>query len=118
MLRPRHWCCLKLVGFNPVVVWRQPAESDLARRQKGRFVQGMHASPAPKTMKSSRDGCWAATWNKEIVSLINQAGGRPWASPARFQLHPRQKLMMENKGRPGRVHRHQWVNGITQVDQA
>jgi acetylglutamate kinase len=68
---------LKLVGMNPVVVHGggPQIESVLARLgKKGEFVQGMRVTDA-ETMDVV-EMVLGGTVNKEIVTLINQAGGR------------------------------------------
>jgi len=68
---------LKLVGMNPVVVHGggPQIESLLGRLgKKGEFVQGMRVTDA-ETMDVV-EMVLGATVNKEIVTLINQAGGK------------------------------------------
>jgi len=68
---------LKLVGMNPVVVHGGgPQIEQLLGRlgKKGEFVQGMRVTDA-ETMDVV-EMVLGATVNKEIVTLINQAGGR------------------------------------------
>ena len=68
---------LKLVGFNPVVVHGggPQIESLLARvGKKGEFVQGMRVTDA-ETMEVV-EMVLGGQVNKEIVNLINQAGGK------------------------------------------
>jgi acetylglutamate kinase len=68
---------LKLVGMNPVVVHGGgPQIENLLNRlgKKGEFVQGMRVTDA-ETMDVV-EMVLGATVNKEIVSLINQAGGK------------------------------------------
>jgi acetylglutamate kinase len=68
---------LKLVGMNPVVVHGggPQIESVLGRLgKKGEFVQGMRVTDA-ETMDVV-EMVLGGTVNKEIVTLINQAGGR------------------------------------------
>jgi len=68
---------LKLVGMNPVVVHGggPQIESLLARLgKKGEFVQGMRVTDA-ETMDVV-EMVLGATVNKELVTLINQAGGK------------------------------------------
>src|SRR5262245_22664476 len=68
---------LKLVGMNPVVVHGggPQIEQLLARLgKKGEFVQGMRVTDA-ETMDVV-EMVLGATVNKEIVTLINQAGGK------------------------------------------
>jgi acetylglutamate kinase len=68
---------LKLVGMNPVVVHGggPQIEEMLARLgKKGEFIQGMRVTDA-ETMDVV-EMVLGGTVNKEIVTLINQAGGR------------------------------------------
>jgi len=68
---------LKLVGMNPVVVHGggPQIESALARLgKKGEFVQGMRVTDA-ETMDVV-EMVLAGQVNKEVVELINQAGGK------------------------------------------
>jgi acetylglutamate kinase len=68
---------LKLVGINPVVVHGGgPQIDDLLKRmgKKGEFVQGMRVTDA-ETMDVV-EMVLGGLVNKEIVSLINQHGGR------------------------------------------
>jgi acetylglutamate kinase len=68
---------LKLVGMNPVVVHGGgPQIDDLLKRigKKGQFVQGMRVTD-PETMDIV-EMVLGGQVNKEIVELINQAGGK------------------------------------------
>jgi acetylglutamate kinase len=68
---------LKLVGMNPVVVHGGgPQIETMLNRlgKKGEFVQGMRVTDA-ETMDVV-EMVLGATVNKEIVSLVNQAGGK------------------------------------------
>jgi acetylglutamate kinase len=68
---------LKLVGFNPVVVHGGgPQIDDLLKRvgKKGEFVQGMRVTDA-ETMDLV-EMVLGGQVNKEIVELINHAGGK------------------------------------------
>jgi acetylglutamate kinase len=68
---------LKLVGMNPVVVHGGgPQIDDVLKRmgKKGEFIQGMRVTD-PETMDVV-EMVLGGLVNKEIVSLINQAGGR------------------------------------------
>lgn len=68
---------LKLVGMNPVVVHGGgPQIDDLLKRvgKKGEFVQGMRVTDA-ETMDVV-EMVLGGLVNKQIVSLINQHGGR------------------------------------------
>ncbi|HET8611041.1 MAG TPA: acetylglutamate kinase, partial [Burkholderiales bacterium] len=68
---------LKLVGMNPVIVHGGgPQINDLLRRvgKKGEFIQGMRVTDA-ETMDVV-EMVLGGQVNKDIVSLINQHGGR------------------------------------------
>jgi len=68
---------LKLVGINPVVVHGGgPQIDDLLRRlgKQGQFIQGMRVTDA-ETMDLV-EMVLGGLVNKEIVNLVNQAGGR------------------------------------------
>ena len=68
---------LKLVGINPVIVHGGgPQIDDLLRRvgKKGEFIQGMRVTDA-ETMDLV-EMVLGGLVNKEIVNLVNQAGGR------------------------------------------
>jgi acetylglutamate kinase len=68
---------LKLVGINPVIVHGGgPQIDDLLRRvgKKGEFIQGMRVTDS-ETMDLV-EMVLGGLVNKEIVSLVNQAGGR------------------------------------------
>ncbi len=68
---------LKLVGMNPVVVARRrPADRTALARlgMKGTFVQGMRVTDAA-TMDVV-EMVLGGQVNKEVVELINQAGGK------------------------------------------
>src|ERR1700747_1420579 len=73
----RDLVLLKLVGMNPVVVHGGGPQIDelLARvGKKGEFVQGMRVTDA-ETMDIV-EMVLGGQVNKEVVTLINQAGGR------------------------------------------
>src|SRR3990170_349877 len=73
----RDVALLKLVGMNPVVVHGggPQIETALARLgMKGRFVQGMRVTDA-ETMDVV-EMVLGGQVNKEVVELINQAGGK------------------------------------------
>ncbi len=68
---------LKLVGINPVIVHGGgPQIDDLLRRvgKQGQFIQGMRVTDA-ETMDLV-EMVLGGLVNKEIVNLVNQAGGR------------------------------------------
>lgn len=96
---------LKLVGLNPVVVHGggPQIESLLARvGKKGEFVQGMRVTDA-ETMDVV-EMVLGGQVNKEIVSLINQQGGKAVGLTGKDgNLIRARKLLIENKGRPGEM---------------
>jgi acetylglutamate kinase len=96
---PATWCCLKLVGFNPVVVHGggPQIENLLARvGKKGEFIQGMRVTDA-ETMELV-EMVLGGQVNKEIVSLINQAGGKAVGLTGKDGNFIRaKKLMMETR---------------------
>ena len=93
---------LKLVGMNPVVVHGggPQIEQVLARLgKKGEFVQGMRVTDA-ETMDVV-EMVLGGMVNKDIVTLINQAGaGRRSGRTA--PAYARGRCL----GQPGRAHRH------------
>ncbi|GLT20857.1 MULTISPECIES: acetylglutamate kinase [Zoogloea] len=109
---------LKLVGFNPVVVHGggPQIETMLSRvGKKGEFVQGMRVTDA-ETMEVV-EMVLGGHVNKEIVSLINQAGGKAVGLTGKDSNFIRaKKLMMENKDAPGEFIDIGQVGDITQVD--
>ncbi len=109
---------LKLVGFNPVVVHGggPQIENMLSRvGKKGEFVQGMRVTDA-ETMEVV-EMVLGGQVNKEIVSLINQAGGKAVGLTGKDSNFIRaKKLMMEDKDAPGRFIDIGQVGDITQVD--
>ena len=109
---------LKLVGFNPVVVHGggPQIETMLSRvGKKGEFVQGMRVTDA-ETMEVV-EMVLGGQVNKEIVSLINQAGGKAVGLTGKDSNFIRaQKLMMENKDNPGDLIDIGQVGDITQID--
>lgn len=96
---------LKLVGLNPVVVHGggPQIESLLARvGKKGEFVQGMRVTDA-ETMDVV-EMVLGGQVNKEIVSLINQQGGKAVGLTGKDgNLIRARKLLIENKGKPGEM---------------
>src|SRR3989339_1231049 len=94
---------LKLVGMNPVVVHGGgPQIENLLRRvgKKGEFIQGMRVTDA-ETMDLV-EMVLGGQVNKEIVNLINQAGGKAVGLTGKDgQFIRAKKLMMENKNAPG-----------------
>ncbi len=109
---------LKLVGFNPVVVHGggPQIETMLSRvGKKGEFVQGMRVTDA-ETMEVV-EMVLGGQVNKEIVSLINQAGGKAVGLTGKDSNFIRaQKLKMENKDIPGDLIDIGQVGDITQID--
>jgi len=109
---------LKLVGLNPVVVHGGgPQIEDLLKRvgKKGEFVQGMRVTDA-ETMDVV-EMVLGGQVNKDIVNLINQAGGKAvglTGVDGRF-IRAR-KLMMESKEKPGDVIDIGQVGEITKID--
>jgi len=109
---------LKLVGFNPVVVHGggPQIETMLSRvGKKGEFVQGMRVTDA-ETMEIV-EMVLGGQVNKEIVSLINQAGGKAVGLTGKDTNFIRaKKLMMANADVPGAVVDIGQVGDITQID--
>ncbi len=109
---------LKLVGLNPVVVHGGgPQIEDLLKRvgKKGEFVQGMRVTDA-ETMDVV-EMVLGGQVNKDIVNLINQAGGKAVGLTGVDGTFIRaKKLMMEDKDRPGDVIDIGQVGEITQID--
>ncbi len=94
---------LKLVGMNPVVVHGggPQIESLLARiGKKGEFVQGMRVTD-DETM-SVVEMVLAGQVNKEIVELINHAGGKAVGLTGQDGgLIRARKMLLADKERPG-----------------
>jgi acetylglutamate kinase len=93
---------LKLVGMNPVVVHGGgPQIEQLLGRlgKKGEFVQGMRVTDA-ETMDVVEMVLGGAV-NKDIVTLINQAGGKAVGLTGQDGtfIHAR-KMLLPNKDRP------------------
>jgi len=109
---------LKLVGLNPVVVHGGgPQIEDLLRRvgKKGEFIQGMRVTDA-ETMELV-EMVLGGQVNKDIVNLINQAGGKAVGLTGKDGRFIRaKKLMMESKENPGEVIDIGQVGEITQID--
>ncbi|WP_079436646.1 acetylglutamate kinase [Zoogloea sp. LCSB751] len=109
---------LKLVGFNPVVVHGggPQIENMLSRvGKKGEFVQGMRVTDA-ETMEVV-EMVLGGQVNKEIVNLINQAGGKAVGVTGKDSNFIRaKKLMMEDKDAPGELIDIGQVGDITQID--
>jgi acetylglutamate kinase len=109
---------LKLVGLNPVVVHGGgPQIEDLLRRvgKKGEFIQGMRVTDA-ETMDLV-EMVLGGQVNKEIVNLINQAGGKAVGLTGKDGRFIRaKKLMMESQENPGEVIDIGQVGEITKID--
>ena len=109
---------LKLVGMNPVVVHGGgPQIENLLGRvgKKGVFVQGMRVTDA-ETMEVV-EMVLGGQVNKEIVSLINQAGGKAVGLTGKDgNLIRAPKLMMPNKDIPGDLIDIGQVGEIAQID--
>ena len=109
---------LKLVGFNPVVVHGggPQIETMLSRvGKKGEFVQGMRVTDA-ETMELV-EMVLGGQVNKEIVNLINQAGGKAVGLTGKDSNFIRaKKLMIESKDVPGDLIDIGQVGDITQID--
>jgi acetylglutamate kinase len=94
---------LKLVGMNPVVVHGggPQIEQLLAKvGKKGEFVQGMRVTDE-ETMDIV-EMVLAGQVNKEIVELINQAGGKAVGLTGQDAgLVRARKMMLESKDAPG-----------------
>ena len=109
---------LKLVGLNPVVVHGGgPQIEDLLKRvgKEGKFIQGMRVTDA-ETMEVV-EMVLGGQVNKEIVNLINQAGGKAVGLTGKDGSFIRaKKLMMESKEKPGDVIDIGQVGEITKID--
>ncbi|MGE0798656.1 MAG: acetylglutamate kinase [Lautropia sp.] len=109
---------LKLVGLNPVVVHGggPQIEQALARMgKKGEFVQGMRVTDE-ETM-TIVEMVLAGQVNKEIVELINHAGGKAVGLTGQDgNLIRARKLLMPNKEKPGDVIDIGLVGQIESVD--
>ncbi len=109
---------LKLVGLNPVVVHGGgPQIEDLLKRvgKKGEFIQGMRVTDA-ETMELV-EMVLGGQVNKEIVNLINRAGGKAVGVTGKDGSFIRaRKLMMENKDTPGDLIDIGQVGEITKID--
>lgn len=109
---------LKLVGMNPVVVHGGgPQIENLLGRvgKKGVFVQGMRVTDA-ETMEVV-EMVLGGQVNKEIVNLINQAGGKAVGLTGKDGNFIRaKKLLMPNKDNPGDLIDIGQVGDISQID--
>lgn len=109
---------LKLVGLNPVVVHGggPQIEQLLAKvGKKGEFVQGMRVTD--KETMDIVEMVLAGQVNKEIVELINQAGGRAVGLTGQDGgLIRARKLLIDSKEHPGELIDIGQVGEITSVD--
>ncbi len=109
---------LKLVGLNPVVVHGggPQIETLLARvGKKGEFIQGMRVTDA-ETMEVV-EMVLGGQVNKEIVSLINQHGGKAVGLTGKDASFIRaKKLLMQREDAPGDVVDVGLVGEITKID--
>jgi acetylglutamate kinase len=111
---------LKAVGMNPVVVHGGgPQIEELLKRmgKKGEFIQGMRVTDT-ETMDIV-EMVLGGQVNKEIVSLINQAGGKAVGLTGKDGHFIRaQKLMMASQDKPGDVIDLGQVGDVTRIDPA
>lgn len=109
---------LKLVGMNVVVVHGggPQIENLLARvGKKGEFIQGMRVTDA-ETMEVV-EMVLGGQVNKDVVNLINQAGGKAVGLTGKDGTFIRaQKLKLPNKDNPGDLIDVGAVGDITQID--
>jgi acetylglutamate kinase len=109
---------LKLVGMNPVVVHGGgPQIEDLLKRvgKQGTFIQGMRVTDE-ETMDIV-EMVLGGQVNKEIVNLINQAGGKAVGLTGQDGNFIRaKKLMLPNKENPGELIDIGSVGEITSID--
>ena len=109
---------LKLVGFNIVVVHGGgPQIEHLLGRvgKKGEFIQGMRVTDA-ETMEVV-EMVLGGQVNKDVVNLINQAGGKAVGLTGKDGRFIRaKKLLLENKDNPGDLIDVGQVGEITGID--
>ena len=109
---------LKLVGLNPVVVHGggPQIEQALTRMgKKGEFVQGMRVTDE-ETM-AIVEMVLAGQVNKEIVELINHAGGKAVGLTGQDgNLIRARKLLLANKEKPGEMIDIGMVGQIDSID--
>jgi len=109
---------LKLVGMNPVVVHGGgPQIDDLLKRvgKEGKFIQGMRVTDR-ETMDVV-EMVLGGQVNKEIVSLINQHGGKAVGLTGKDgNLIRAKKMMMPDKDKPGDLIDIGQVGEITAID--
>ncbi|MGL5633046.1 MAG: acetylglutamate kinase, partial [Azovibrio sp.] len=111
---------LKLVGMNVVVVHGGgPQIENLLTKvgKKGEFVQGMRVTDA-ETMELV-EMVLGGQVNKDVVNLINQAGGKAVGLTGKDGNFIRaKKLMLPNKEHPGDLIDVGQVGDITSIDPA
>ncbi|MFY9329291.1 MAG: acetylglutamate kinase [Georgfuchsia sp.] len=111
---------LKLVGMNPVVVHGGgPQIDDMLKRvgKEGHFIQGMRVTDA-ETM-SVVEMVLGGQVNKEIVSLINQHGGKAVGLTGKDgNLIRAQKLLMPSKENSAQMIDLGQVGDIVAIDPA
>jgi acetylglutamate kinase len=111
---------LKLVGLNPVVVHGGGPQIEALLAQlgiKSEFVQGMRVTDAA-TMDVVEMVLGGAV-NKDIVTLINQAGGKAVGLTGQDgDLIRATKLLMPNKDNPGELIDIGQVGDIQSIDPA
>lgn len=109
---------LKLVGMNPVVVHGGGPQIDTVLKKVGKegtFIQGMRVTDE-ETMDIVEMVLGGAV-NKEIVNLINQAGGKAVGLTGQDGAFIRaQKLLMPNKDNPQEMIDIGQVGDITAID--
>ncbi len=109
---------LKLVGMNVVVVHGGgPQIENLLTRvgKKGEFIQGMRVTDA-ETMEVV-EMVLGGQVNKDVVNLINQAGGKAVGLTGKDGNFIRaKKLMLPNKDNPGDLIDVGQVGDITSID--
>lgn len=109
---------LKLVGFNIVVVHGGgPQIEHLLGRvgKKGEFIQGMRVTDS-ETMEVV-EMVLGGQVNKDVVNLINQAGGKAVGLTGKDGRFIRaKKLLLENKDNPGDLIDVGQVGDITKID--
>ncbi|MBU0770821.1 MAG: acetylglutamate kinase [Gammaproteobacteria bacterium] len=109
---------LKLVGMNPVVVHGGgPQIDDLLKRvgKQGTFIQGMRVTD-DETMDIV-EMVLGGHVNKDIVNLINQAGGKAVGLTGQDGSFIRAtKLMVPNKDKPSEMLDIGMVGDITSID--
>ena len=111
---------LKLVGMNPVVVHGGgPQIDELLKRigKKGEFIQGMRVTDA-ETM-AVVEMVLGGQVNKEVVTLVNQHGGKAVGLTGKDGAFIRaKKLLMPNRDKPGDLLDIGQVGEIVAIDPA